>query len=108
MNPPPVCFLGKHYPDNNSTLYDYYVDGKLHTRTTARNITTTYGYTPSGLTETISYTDGTPGVTMTYYRTGLPHTRSNGLALSTFTYDPNTLAPDLESISYNLDGRAGV
>ena len=52
----------KLYADGNGPTYTYTKDGKLHTRTWARGIVTTYGYaTGTRQLLTTDYSDGTPG-----------------------------------------------
>ena len=87
------------------TDYTYTAAGRLLTRTWARGITTTYGYTHGLMTRT-DYSDDTPDVTITYDSLGRQQSVSTGVAKSEFTYDPATLAQDTEIISYNLDGVA--
>lgn len=72
----------KTYDDGRATTYTYHADGKLATRTWARNapgtsspIVTTYFYyddagANTGDLETIDYSDATQDVTFTYTRTG--------------------------------------
>jgi YD repeat-containing protein len=62
-----------------SVGYSYTVDGKLHQRTWARGVTTTYAYYGEGTGEprtgelhALTYSDGTPAVTLTYDRLGRP------------------------------------
>ncbi|MBJ7424441.1 MAG: hypothetical protein JHD23_08110 [Akkermansiaceae bacterium] len=101
----------KNYPgetDNGSTDpdYTYTPGGRMLTRTTERCITTTYGYT-HGLMTSTDYSDNTPDVAITYEPLGRRQSVSTNVAKSEFTYDPATLAPDTETISYNLDTSPG-
>ena len=95
----------KQYADGKGTDYTYTAAGRLLTRTWARGITTTYGYTHGLMTRT-NYSDDTPDVTITYDSMGRQQSVSTSVAKSEFTYDPATLAQDTEIISYNLDGVA--
>jgi hypothetical protein len=105
--------LSKRFSDSRGPDYTYTPDGKLLTREWVRSgtdnarVKTTYGYTPSGQLHTTDYSDNTPDVTVTFDRLGQPLTQSNGIAKSEFDYDPDTLALDTETISYNLDGQTG-
>ncbi len=101
----------KNYPgetDDGATDADYaYTSGgRLFTRTSERGITTTYGYT-HGLMTSTDYSDATPDVTIHYEPLGRQQSVSTSVAKSEFTYDPVTLATDIEAISYNLDAVAG-
>jgi RHS repeat-associated protein len=104
----------KQYADGKGPDYTYTPDGKLFTRVWARSstqggprVTTTYHYSPSGQLSSTDYSDATPDVSIIYDRLGRKLTQSNGIAQSTFTYDPATLVLDNETISYNLDGQPG-
>ena len=94
-------------------LYTYTAAGRIKTRLWGRGILTTYGYT-NGLLTTVTYDDGTPGVTYTYDSLGRRKSITNGLAASVFTYDDSsttmpphvaTLALDTETITYSLPGQ---
>jgi YD repeat-containing protein len=86
--------------------YTYTAGGLLATRTSARGITTTYTYNVGQLTG-ISYSDGTPAVTLTSNNLGQRLSVSNGIAKSDYAYDPATLALKTETVSYDLDGQPG-
>jgi RHS repeat-associated protein len=101
----------KNYPGetDNDTIdadYAYTPGGRLFTRTSERGITTTYSYT-HGLMTSTDYSDNTPDVAITYEPLGRRQSVSTNVAKSEFTYDPATLAPDTETISYNLDTSPG-
>lgn len=75
----------------HSVVYAYGADGMRSTKTNARNITTTYDYEtvggkklPGRLTG-LTYSDDTPGVVMSYKRSGELGTVSDAAGLSTFT-----------------------
>jgi RHS repeat-associated protein len=93
----------KQYDDGKGIDYTYTTDGKLLTRTWARGIVTTYGYTPSGKLTSTDYSDATPDVSITYDRLGRQLALSNGVAQSFFAYDPATLVLNTETIRYDLD-----
>ncbi len=103
----------KEYADTKGTDYTYTPAGRLRTRTWARTasgsqnrIVTIYGYTTAGELSTTDYSDTTPDFTITFDKLGRQKSVTNGVATSTFTYDPATLRPDYETIAYdlNLDG----
>ena len=66
----------------------YTKDGKLHTRTWARGIVTTYGYAP-GTREllTTDYSDDTPSVTNTLHRTWDSKGRTTGYRTTRYDHD---------------------
>ncbi len=71
--------------------YTYTAAGQLATRTWARNVLTTYGYSSiTGELLTVVYSDGTPGLTYTYNRLGQTSEVTDGTKVSTdkrtFTY----------------------
>jgi YD repeat-containing protein len=100
-DPATGLLLQKLYADNKGPSYTYTPDGKLATRAWAREVevenvmvpvTTTYGYDLTGALESVSYNDGTPGVTYTHDHLGRPLTVTDALGTRTFVYDPATLA----------------
>lgn len=90
--------VSKTYDDGRATTYTYNADGKMATRTWARNapgtsspIVTTYHYyddagANTGDLETIDYSDGTPDVTFTYTRTGQHATVQDATGTREFGY----------------------
>ena len=54
------------------------------------------------------YSDNTPDVTVSHDALGRQLTQSNGVATCTYSYNPDTLAIDTETIAYNLDGQPGA
>lgn len=52
------------------------------------------------------YADTTPDVAVTYDALGRQLTQSNGVAKCTYAYHPGTLAPDTETIAYDLTSTA--
>jgi RHS repeat-associated protein len=106
--------LEKLYADNKGPTYTYTPDGRLLTRTWARNpavpagnpagnppadpLTTTYHYDSDTLELTqITYSDDTPSVTNTYDRLGRLVSTTDAFGTKTYTYDPATLQPLTES-----------
>lgn len=93
----------KQYADGKGTGYTYTPGGRLHTRTWARGVVTTYGYSTAGELTTTDYSDGTPDVTIAIDKIGRQQSVTNGVAISTSTYDPATLRLDQETIAYDLN-----
>lgn len=120
-------------PNNNSTLFAYTKDNRLtrkqfadgsalqfsypHGRMTwasnARGTTSTYSYDRNGNLLTVSYSDGTPGVTTTYDAYNRPVTVTDALGSRTISYDASSRvtavdgpwANDTLSFSYDTLGR---
>nr|MDU9044388.1 RHS repeat-associated core domain-containing protein [Candidatus Electrothrix aestuarii] len=92
----------KEDAQHHQTLYSYIENGKLYTRTWARNsasLVTTYSYDiNTGELTGIDYSDTTPDIGFTYYRSGQRHTVSDAVGTRTFTYT-TALQPDSESIT---------
>ena len=106
--------LEKVHADGNKTTYSYDIAGRLATRTWARGVVTTYGYTTGQLTS-VDYTNdpaNTPAVSIAYDRLGRevrragvpPAPGSIPLAETLYDYDPATLALDTETITIDPDG----
>ena len=106
----------KEYADTKGTDYAYTAAGRLRTRTWARGNRTRYDYESGRLAHTryfLSSVDdeqtnpgndtATPDVSITYDSLGRQFTQSNGIATSTFAYDPATLSLDTETLSYDLN-----
>ena len=97
----------KYYPNattgNPSTIgpnYQYWASGHPKQRTWVRNggITTTYTYNNAGELATVSYSDGTPGTTLTYDRRGRQSTVSrNGITTTLGFNDVNELTSEAYS-----------
>lgn len=83
------------------TQYTWRDNGQLHTRTLARNLITTYSYDGSGLETGVSYSDGTPSVAYTRYRTGLKKTVTDASGTANHSYTNRGL-PDM--IQYTGSG----
>ena len=77
----------KLYADGHGPSYTYTPDGKLATRTWARGVVTTYNYDSLGQLTSISYSDGTPGVTFAFDRLGRQTTITDGTGTRAFTYN---------------------
>jgi RHS repeat-associated protein len=79
--------------------YQYTPAGRLHSRTWARNTTTTYTYDNAGGLATVGYSDGTtPGVSYTYDRRGRPATVTQNGIQNTLSYnDANLLLSEAYS-----------
>ena len=97
----------KQYADGKGTDYSYTPAGRLKIRTWARSITTTYSYDSAGALTTTDYSDATPDVTILFDKLGRQQSITTAVAKSEFTYDPATLTPDTEILSYNLDATPG-
>jgi len=111
----------KTYADNTSTQYTYTPDGKIATRTWARNngsVVTTYGYygqqqgeAKTGELHSISYSDGTPTVMYAYNRHGRESTITQTKAVPegwthTITYGYNDYQQlSTEAITGNIYGK---
>ena len=81
----------KHYADNSSVSYTYTAGGRLRTRVGGRGVTTTYNTNVFGDVVSVSYSDTTPAVTITYDRLG------RKLSMSSST--------ESRAFAYSLDGR---
>jgi len=78
----------KLYADGKGPSYTYTADGKLATRTWARQITTTYSYTNiTGELIGIAYSDSTPGVSFSFDRLGRQVSITDGQGTRSFGYD---------------------
>ena len=105
----------KVYSDTTRTAYTYTLTGKLETRTWARGVVTTYDYygddtgeenNRTGELQSITYSDGTPGVQYQYDRLGRMLSVGDVLGLrqqyyndSAGDYTPGSLALVLEEAS---------
>jgi RHS repeat-associated protein len=102
--------LNKRYADNKGPDYSYTADGKLLTKTSAREVSAgtrlkaTYDYNSAGQLTAITYNDGsTPNVSLSYNRLGQKTAVSNVVATTDYTYTAATLALDTETITYDID-----
>jgi RHS repeat-associated protein len=84
--------------------YTYTDGGRLHTRTWARGVVTTYGYTASGLRHTVFYSNEpagqtTPNLEFTYDILGRQDTvKRGGVLHADYDYRADTLALDKEKL----------
>ncbi|MEU9712624.1 DUF6531 domain-containing protein [Streptomyces sp. NPDC047967] len=74
-------------PLKRATTYEYDSDGNRKKVTNARGQTITTSYDGRNLPGTVTYSDGTPKVTYTYYDDGMPRTIADGTGTRTLTYD---------------------
>ena len=95
---------------NQAMTYTYTDFGAVATRTdprtlpgTSTNITTTYGYDPLNRLTSITYNDGTPGVTYAYNAPGAANNTGARLAAITVGAAPNIV--ESEAYKYDLMGR---
>ena len=74
---------------NKPTIYTYYADGNLHTRTDGRSVVTTHTYDVHGRLKTTSYSDSTtPSITLDYDAGGrLVTATAAGVSSTAFVYD---------------------
>ena len=79
--------LAKTYADGKGLTYTYTNDGRLATRTNARNIVTTYAYDAWGQLLSIDYADTTPDIAYTYDAMGRQTSATDAVGTTTFTYD---------------------
>ena len=79
--------LAKTYADGKGLTYTYTNDGRLATRTNARNIVTTYTYDDWGQLLAIDYADTTPDIAYTYDAMGRQTSATDAVGTTTFTYD---------------------
>ena len=80
--------------------YQYWPSGLLHLRTGARNLTTTYTFDTVGRLTDIAYSDSTPAVHHTYYRTGERKTTTD--AAGTHTYTPAMVLLSTSGTNVNM------
>lgn len=101
---------GKTYADGKGPIYGYTADGRLSTRTWARDpntpIVTTYSYDTvsstwakgTGDLKKIAYSDSTPTIDFAYTRFGQLYTADDAVGRRTFAYDAQ-LNRDTETFS---------
>lgn len=99
--------VGKVYADGKGPSYAYTPAGRLATRTWARGIVTTYGYSNAGQLQSVMYSDvTTPSAAYTYDRLGRLVTASGESSARTLTYRGDTSL--LASESYTAGPLAGM
>lgn len=106
LNDPVLGVLEKTDAANETVSYSYLTGGALHTRTWARNLTTTYGYDDAGRLDSVDYSDATPDVSTTYDRLSRPQTITDGSGSRTQTYDGPAGAWD--KLTYAADSTLGA
>lgn len=106
VNDPVLGVLEKTDAANETVRYSYLPGGALHTRTWARNVTTTYGHDNAGRLNSVDYSDATPDVSTTYDRLGRPVTITDGSGSRTQTYDGPGGAWD--KLTYAADSTLGA
>ena len=79
--------LAKTYADNKGLTYTYTNDGKIATRTSARDIVTTYTYDGWGQLLATDYSDLTPPIAYTYDALGRQKQATDASGTTTFAYD---------------------
>lgn len=96
----------KRYQDNTGPRYTYTAAGRLHTRTWARGIVTTYGYSAGGELTSIDYSDATPDVTMVLDRLGRPKETTDGAGTRTLAYHASGQLEDESYTAGLLSGQS--
>ena len=92
--------LRKTYHDGTHVDYTYDAAGRLATRQWARGVTTTYAYNLRDQVTGMTYSDGTPAVTMSYDAAGRPLEVGNALATDAYAYDDaGQLAVETQSVA---------
>ncbi|MGN0857149.1 MAG: hypothetical protein ACI4QJ_07100 [Candidatus Spyradenecus sp.] len=79
--------LAKTYADGQGLTYSYTNDGRLATRTNARNIVTAYAYDGWGQLLSVDYADTTPDIAYVYDAMGRQTSATDAVGTTTFTYD---------------------
>ncbi|AHF93189.1 type IV secretion protein Rhs [Opitutaceae bacterium TAV5] len=96
----------KLYADNQGPAWTYTPAGRLATRTWARGVVTTYGYTDAGDLASVTYSDSTPAVAHTYDRAGRLHTTTDAAGLLTRSYANGQLTGEVYSGTGLLSGKS--
>jgi RHS repeat-associated protein len=102
--------LSKRDAADQQVNYTYDVAGRVLTRTWARGVVTTYGYTAGQITS-VEYTNDptiTPAVNIAYDRLGRINNQSNDRSTTDYDYDPATLRLIREETTIDPDGAAGL
>jgi len=74
-------------PEAGVVNYTYTANDLPLTKKDARNITTTFGYNTRNLMTSVSYSDSTPGVTLTYDEFGAWQTMTDGEGSTTYAHN---------------------
>ena len=92
--------LRKTYHDGTHVDYTYDAAGRLATRQWARGVTTTYAYNLRDQVTGMTYSEGTPAVTMSYDAAGRPLEIGNAVATDAYAYDDaGQLAVETQSVA---------
>jgi RHS repeat-associated protein len=86
--------------------YTYWPSGALKTRTLARGLVATYGYTDARELASISYSDDTPDVGITYDRAGRPLATTDAAGTLTRSYESGVVKDELYTGTGLLAGRS--
>ncbi len=94
--------VGKTYADGTGPVYSYTSAGRPKSRVWARGITSTNSYNSAGSLTAVSYSDSTPGVSISYNRLGQPLSVQNGVT-NTLAYSPygQLVSEDIKSGGLN-------
>jgi RHS repeat-associated protein len=103
-NPARGWLDNKRYADNTGPNYTYKSSGRLLRRTWARGVQTNYVYDVAGDLTSITYSDGTPAVTLTYDRAGRQQSRTDAAGVCTWTYDASGQLKDEDYTAGLLNG----
>jgi RHS repeat-associated protein len=89
--------IQKLYDDQKGTSYTYTPAGRLHTRTWARGITTTYTHDAAGQLLGVDYSDATQDIVYTYDRLGRRATTIDAAGQTVYAYvdSVNNLVTDM-------------
>ena len=79
--------LSKQDAAGQAVTYQYSPTGQLTQRTWARGVATNYAYDGLGRPQSITYSDGTPSVSVSYNAAGLPSQYTDAAGTQTLTYD---------------------
>ncbi|WP_176012860.1 RHS repeat domain-containing protein [Victivallis sp. Marseille-Q1083] len=87
--------ISKTYADGSAVSYQYNSQGRLSKRTWARGVETSYTYNEAGELGSVSYSDGTAGVSYSYDRQGRRSTITDAAGTRNFQYNlDHTLASE--------------
>jgi hypothetical protein len=74
-------------PEAGVATYNYYLNGLLFQRADARGVVATNSYNSRNLLTNMSYSDGTPGTSLTYDAYGARSVLANAEATTTYSYN---------------------
>ncbi len=95
----------KRYDDNTGPNYTNTFAGRVLTRRWARGTTTSYARNNAGQVTSITYSDGTPGITAIYDRSGRQKSVAHNAITNTFTF---TSSRQVATESYSGGFLAGI